>query len=168
MKYWANVLTTYRQVMSFEHRTSTFIVLLPNCKMHKTQRNILPPSMYFTELVSRCNLDLTGVEVLCYHVYDIDLFRQHISSKLNVMFGHRRVITSDSLIIATQWRHMATWILINIGSVYGLIPHGTTPIPEPILTCHHMCSLAFTSEEIHKCSDFTFSWLVPYFSGASE
>ena len=30
-------------------------------------------------------------------MYDIDLFRQHISSKPTLMFGHRRVITSDSL-----------------------------------------------------------------------
>ena len=35
------------------------------------------------------------------------------------------------------WRgHMATHILVNIGSGNGMLPDGTKPLPEPILTLH--------------------------------
>ena len=36
----------------------------------------------------------------------------------------------------TQWRHMALEILINTGSGNGLLPDGTNPLPEPMLTSH--------------------------------
>ena len=31
---------------------------------------------------------------------------------------------------------MATWILVNTGSGNGLLPDGTKPLPEPVLTYH--------------------------------
>ena len=31
---------------------------------------------------------------------------------------------------------VATWIWVNIGSDNGLVPDGTKPLPEPMLTCH--------------------------------
>ena len=34
------------------------------------------------------------------------------------------------------------------GSSNGLLPDGNEPLPEPKLTCHHRCSLAFTRENI--------------------
>ena len=34
------------------------------------------------------------------------------------------------------WRHMATEIWVNIGSGNGLVPDGTKPLPEPMLTDH--------------------------------
>ena len=33
--------------------------------------------------------------------------------------------------------HRATQILVNIGSGNGLLPDGTKPLPEPILTYHY-------------------------------
>ena len=38
---------------------------------------------------------------------------------------------------------MATEILDNIGSGNGLLPDGTKPLPEPMLTYHHKGSVAF-------------------------
>ena len=37
-------------------------------------------------------------------------------------------------LIVALWRHMATEIWVNIGSGNGLLPDGTKPLPEPILT----------------------------------
>ena len=34
------------------------------------------------------------------------------------------------------WRHMATEVWVNIGSGNGLLPDGTKPLPEPMLTYH--------------------------------
>ena len=56
-----------------------------------------------------------------------------------------------------QWRHMVTWIWINIGSGNGLLPDGTKPLPEPMLTYHQRGSVAFSSEQFHrKCSRYQF------------
>ena len=33
-------------------------------------------------------------------------------------------------------RHLGTWIWVNIGSGNGLLPDGTKPLPEPMLTYH--------------------------------
>ena len=41
----------------------------------------------------------------------------------------------DQLIVA-YWRHMATEILVNIGSGNGLLPDSTKPLPEPMVTYH--------------------------------
>ena len=48
---------------------------------------------------------------------------------------------------------MVTDILVNIGSVNGLLTDGTKPLPEPMLTSHESCLLVFASEQFHKkCS----------------
>ena len=31
-----------------------------------------------------------------------------------------------------EWRNMATWNWVNIGSGNGLLPDGTKPLPEPV------------------------------------
>ena len=35
-------------------------------------------------------------------------------------------------------------IWVNIGSGNGLLPDGTKPLLEPVLTYHQICSVAFT------------------------
>ena len=37
-----------------------------------------------------------------------------------------------------QWRHLATWNLVNILSGNDLLPDGTKPLPEPELSYRHM------------------------------
>ena len=39
---------------------------------------------------------------------------------------------------------MATEILVNIGSGNGLLPDGTKPLPEPMLTNDQLGAVAFT------------------------
>ena len=39
---------------------------------------------------------------------------------------------------------MATKISFNIGLGNGLLPDGTKPLPEPMLTYHQVCTVAFT------------------------
>ena len=39
---------------------------------------------------------------------------------------------------------------VNIASGNGLLPDGTKPLPEPILTYHQSCFLAFTWEQFRK------------------
>ena len=45
---------------------------------------------------------------------------------------------------------MATEIWVNIGSGNGLLPDGTMPLPEPMLTDHLWSSVAFISVQFHK------------------
>ena len=40
----------------------------------------------------------------------------------------------DELTIVALWNHVAIWILVNIDSGNGLLPDGTKPLPEPMLT----------------------------------
>ena len=39
-------------------------------------------------------------------------------------------------LIVALWHHMATEVWVNIGSGNGLLPDGTKPLPEPMLTYH--------------------------------
>ena len=39
-------------------------------------------------------------------------------------------------LIEVQWRHLATWIWVNIDSGNGLLSDGTKLLPEPMLTYH--------------------------------
>ena len=44
---------------------------------------------------------------------------------------------------------MVTQMWVNIGSGNGLLPDGTKPLPEPMLT-HHQCgSVALTQDQLH-------------------
>ena len=56
-------------------------------------------------------------------------------------------------LIIAQWRHIATYIWVNIGSGNNLIHYVSQPSPEPILTYHQSCFVAFTWEQFYrKCS----------------
>ena len=39
-------------------------------------------------------------------------------------------------LIVARWGHMALDILVNTGSGKGLLPDGTKPLPEPMLSYH--------------------------------
>ena len=39
---------------------------------------------------------------------------------------------------------MVTLTWVNIGSGHGLLPYGTKPLPEPMLTSHYSRTMAFT------------------------
>ena len=39
-------------------------------------------------------------------------------------------------LIVAYWCHMVTQIWVNIGSGNGLLPDGSKPLPEPMLTYH--------------------------------
>ena len=45
---------------------------------------------------------------------------------------------------------MAKKILVNIGSGNGLLPDGTTPLPEPMLTDHQWSPMTLILGQIHK------------------
>ena len=45
---------------------------------------------------------------------------------------------------------MALEILVNTGSGYGLLPDGTKPLPEPMLTYHQQGSMPFIWGHYHK------------------
>ena len=48
---------------------------------------------------------------------------------------------------------MVSQIWVNIGSGNGLVPDGAKPLPEPMLTSHRRCSVAFSWEHLSKnCS----------------
>ena len=53
-------------------------------------------------------------------------------------------------LIGAQWRHMALKILVNNGSGNDLLPNGTKPLPEPMLTYHQLGSVAFIWGHYHK------------------
>ena len=49
-----------------------------------------------------------------------------------------------------MWRHRATQIWVSIGSDNGLLPEGTKPLSDPMLTYHKQYSLTFIWEQFHK------------------
>ena len=67
---------------------------------------------------------------------------------------------------------MATKIWVNIGLGYGLLPEGTKPLPEPMLTNHRLGSVAIAIiSRVMKIAILlknTFVELLPRPSGANE
>ena len=49
-----------------------------------------------------------------------------------------------------MWRHRATQILVNMRSDNGLLPEGTKPLSDLMLTYHTQYSLAFIWEQSHR------------------
>ena len=45
---------------------------------------------------------------------------------------------------------MTPYNLVNIGSGHGLLPGGTKPVPEPMLTVHQWSLVAFTWGQFHE------------------
>ena len=73
---------------------------------------------------------------------------------------------------------MATQIWVNIRSVNGLLPDGTKPSPEPMLTYHQWSAVAFILGQFHKrclnhqllkiCLKLTYLKFHSNFPGATE
>ena len=59
-----------------------------------------------------------------------------------------------SLVSNAIWQHRS-------GSGNGLLPDATEPLPEPMLTKHQLCSVAFTWEQYKSCF-WLFHILMPY------
>ena len=64
-----------------------------------------------------------------YHICAVDVV--DVDAKMT----KPQLMNRPKLIVA-WWRHMAAVILVNIGSGNGLLPDGTKPLPDPILTYH--------------------------------
>ena len=52
--------------------------------------------------------------------------------------------------LLTHWHHMVMEIWVNIGSVNGLLPDGTKPLLEPMLTYHQLGPVAIILAQYHK------------------
>ena len=57
---------------------------------------------------------------------------------------------------------MALEILVNTGSSNGLLPDGTKPLPEPVLTYHHLGTVMFIWGQIrlryHSYQSLKLAW----------
>ena len=53
-------------------------------------------------------------------------------------------------LIVAWWQQMATEIWVNIGSGNGLLPDGTKPLPEPVLTDHQWSPVTFILGQFHS------------------
>ena len=65
-------------------------------------------------------------------------------------FNFESSIGNDYLTIMAWWCHMAFEILVKTSSCNGLLPDDTKPLPEPMLTYHQYCPMAFTWGHYHK------------------
>ena len=69
---------------------------------------------------------------------------------------------------------MSTKVWVNIGSGNGLMPDGTKPLPEPMLTYHSDIHLTAISQEMPQASfteislTIAFKKFHPNFLGANE
>ena len=50
--------------------------------------------------------------------------------------------------LVTSYGERDPWV--NIGSGNGLLPDGTKPLPEPLLTNYQSCLVTFTPGQFHK------------------
>ena len=71
--------------------------------------------------------------------------------------SHWHVNVPLHCMVIPLWPHYAIWPhrfgnidLVNIGSGNGLVPLGTKPLPEPLLTYHHQSPMSFIWRHCHK------------------
>ena len=81
-----------------------------------------------------------------YTLIDIELFPPPPPSVLHILKLFNSLWPSDAI-----WWHRS--VNINISSGNGLLPDGTKPLPEPMLTHHQRGSVAFFKEQFRwNCS----------------
>ena len=51
--------------------------------------------------------------------------------------------------VNSLWSSDAMWRWVNIGPGNGLLPDGTKPLPEPMLTYDEFGALAYSREQFH-------------------
>ena len=56
---------------------------------------------------------------------------------------------------------MATWIWVNIGPGNGLLPDGTEPLPEPMLTYHQWLPVTFSRHATSPCEHGDLRFFTP-------
>ena len=104
------------------------------------------------QAITWTNVDLSSAKFSGIHLWAMPELLFCITSFKSI---HSKLLPhlqgTNELIHITQssfigW-HMVTQIWVNIGSGNGLLPDGTKPLPEPMLTYHQRSSLAFTFEQ---------------------
>ena len=96
-----------------------------------------------------------------------------------VVCSYETCVLSKYLYVCWQFTlHLTHYDLltsyVNIGSGNGLLSDVTKPLPEPMLTYHQRCSLAFTWEQFPQilswnlCMEITLLRLLPCLPGACE
>ena len=70
--------------------------------------------------------------------------------KPNISFHFTAITALSILNIGAYWHRMVSEIWVNIGSGNGLLPDGTKPLSEPMLTDHQWSPVAFIEGQFHK------------------
>ena len=98
--------------------------------------------------------NIGGICIYIYiSVYDVLYARSHVELCMYRDRWHALLVN------LAWWCHIATWNLFNIGSGNSLLPDGTNPLPEPMLTYHQQGFVAFTWGQSHwKCTRYSYPW----------
>ena len=95
-----------------------------------------------------------NIRLLCYQCVGILIIklRWFYHSFIFIMWTPIYIVLFGICILTHcgQGHHMATEIWVNIGSGNGLLPDGTKPLPEPMLTDHQWSPVTFILEQFHK------------------
>ena len=84
------------------------------------------------------------------------LFIKEVSRMVNSLWASRKILSgmlSHPVVFLTHCCLVTPYgdrVLVNIGSGNGLLPDGTKPLPEPMLTNHHWNLVTFISGRFHK------------------
>ena len=82
-------------------------------------------------------------------------------------FYTRHLINTLIQLIVAKRRHKATRSWVNIGSRNGLLPNGTKPLPEPMLTYHQQGPVVFIGghyHEIWRCQSVKQDWKLHFYN----
>ena len=81
------------------------------------------------------------------------LFIKEVSRMVNSLWASRKILSSYPVAFLTYCGLVTPYgdrVLVNICSGNGLLPDGTKPLPEPMLTYHHWNLVTFISGRFHK------------------
>ena len=124
-------------------------------KMHKffdgLMQNYSNSTANALELLQSCTCHLHVAENIIY----LEALNNALECPTHLYFIFNSMWPSDTI-----WRHRS----VNTGSGNGLLPDGTKPLPQPMLTYHQRGSVAFSWEQFHrKCSRYQFvKWVWNY------
>ena len=110
---------------------------------------VLKPPELCLEVLDHSEIWQTSQQHCCQGAYQISKWCYDIISKCDgikrwwlLMMRHLNSLRPSDAI----WRH----IWVNIGSGNDLLPDGTKPLPEPMLTYHQWSFVVFTLQQFYR------------------
>ena len=102
-------------------------------------------SSWWSEYFMLCSIFSVNLKLISWNLYYYNLALVELSQNYcsSYLFNLHAFLQCYLQLIGAKWRHIVAGIWVNIGLDNGLLPDGTKPLPEPMLTDHQWSPVTF-------------------------